>query len=136
MFWQENVQNLAAEKGVYGSVEQFILDLVKWLELATEAVGAIIIGIGITLAIYSLIRHFKKEEPGDFNHIRLTLGKYLVLALEFQVAADILSTAIAPNWEQIGKLAAVVAIRTLLNYFLIKELESERAREENSKAEI
>jgi uncharacterized membrane protein len=50
--------------------------------------------------------------------------------LEFQVGADILSTAIAPSWEQIGKLAAIASIRTLLNYFLTKELENERRREE------
>ncbi len=136
MFWQENAQNLTAETGVYESAEQTILSAARWLELGIETVGAIIIGIGIILAILRLVRHFRHKQPGDFNHIRLTLGKYLVLALEFQVAADILATSIAPNLEQIGKLAAVAAIRTVLNYFLTKELESERRREENSTAEI
>jgi uncharacterized membrane protein len=135
MFWQENAHNLT-EKGIYESVEQIILGAARWLELGIETAGAVIIGIGIILAIYRLALHFKEEQSADFNHIRLTLGKFLVLALEFQVAADILSTAIAPNWEQIGKLAAVAAIRTVLNYFLTKELENERRREENSKAEI
>ncbi len=136
MFWQNVHNQLAAEKGVYESVEQTILNAARWLELGIELVGAIIIGIGVILAIYRLFRHFKEEQSKDFNHIRLTLGKFLVLALEFQVAADIISTAIAPSWEQIGKLAAVAAIRTALNYFLIKELEHERRREEDSKAEI
>jgi uncharacterized membrane protein len=49
-----------------------------------------------------------------------------VLALEFQLAADILSTAVAPTWEAIGKLAAIAVIRTVLNYFLTKEMEKEK----------
>jgi len=62
------------------------------------------------------------------------LGKYLVLALEFQVGADILSTAIAPSWEQIGKLGAIALIRTMLNYFLTRELAEEQKREAADKA--
>jgi uncharacterized membrane protein len=38
------------------------------------------------------------------------------------LAADILRTAVAPTWEDIGKLAAIAAIRTVLNYFLEREL--------------
>jgi lipase chaperone LimK len=43
--------------------------------------------------------------------------------LEFELAADIVRTAIAPNWQQIGQLAAIAAIRTLLNYFLQQEID-------------
>jgi uncharacterized membrane protein len=50
----------------------------------------------------------------------------LALALEFQLGADILSTAIAPSWEQIGKLGAIAVIRTALNFFLSKEMQDER----------
>ncbi len=61
---------------------------------------------------------------GEFTAIRLTLARYLALALEFQLAADILSTAIAPSWEQIGKLGAIAVIRTALNFFLSKEMQN------------
>lgn len=131
MFLQENLSNLA-EQGTFESVEQTIVAAVQWLRLGVEAVGAIVIGIGVILAVYQFIRHFKDEQPSNFNRVRLILGKYLALALEFQVGADILSTAIAPSWEQIGKLAAIAAIRTLLNYFLTKELAAEQKREEQS----
>ena len=50
----------------------------------------------------------------------------MALGLEFQLASDVLSTAVAPTFEVIGKLAAVAAIRTLLNHFLSKEREKER----------
>ncbi len=62
----------------------------------------------------------------EFVRVRLRLGRYLALGLEFQLASDVLSTAIAPTFEEIGKLAAIAAIRTLLNYFLGKEIEKER----------
>ncbi|MHC4877104.1 MAG: DUF1622 domain-containing protein [Planctomycetota bacterium] len=67
------------------------------------------------------------REAADFNHVRLTLARYLALALEFQLAADILSTAIAPGWDEIGKLGAIAIIRTWLNYFLTREMEAHSA---------
>ena len=131
MFWQESIQNIA-EKGAFYSTEQTIVGAVQWLKLGVEAVGAFIIGYGVLLAIYQFAAHFRDKKSDNLNLVRLTLGKYLTLALEFQVGADILSTAIAPSWEQIGKLAAVVAIRPVLNYFLTKEVENEQKREEEA----
>jgi uncharacterized membrane protein len=133
MFWQETAQNIA-EKGAFYSTEQTIVAAAQWLKLGVEAVGALIIGYGVILAIYQFAAHFRDKEPSNFNKVRLTLGKYLTLALEFQVGADILSTAIAPGWEQIGKLAAIVVIRTVLNYFLTREVENEQKREETAAA--
>ncbi|WP_229440758.1 DUF1622 domain-containing protein [Massilia sp. BSC265] len=58
-------------------------------------------------------------------------ARYLTLALELQLAADILSTSVSPSWDQIGKLAAIAVIRTALNYFLNKELQHESAVQES-----
>lgn len=57
--------------------------------------------------------------------MRLFLGRFLALGLEFQLAGDILRTAISPSFTQIGQLAAIAAIRTALNFFLSKEIERE-----------
>ena len=57
--------------------------------------------------------------------MRLGLSRSLALALEFQLAADILGTALAPGWTQIGKLGAIAVIRTFLNYFLAREISEE-----------
>ena len=46
-----------------------------------------------------------------------------MLALEFELAADVLRTAISPTWDDVGKLAAIAAIRTVLNFFLEKDIE-------------
>jgi uncharacterized membrane protein len=107
----------------------------EWLQLATqiltrgiEAIGAVIIAIGV---IRALVRWVSQHLPGGrekitTESIRLGLGSTLGLALEFLLAADILSTAVAPTWDAIGKLAAVATIRTLLNYFLGRELANEQ----------
>ncbi|WP_229458140.1 DUF1622 domain-containing protein [Massilia glaciei] len=76
-------------------------------------------------AIAAFARHGPKGARGSFVTVRLRLARYLGLALELQLAADILSTAIAPSWEQIGKLAVIALIRTGLNYFLMLETRHE-----------
>lgn len=76
------------------------------------------------------VRHFADRRGGSFTPIRLSFARYLTLALELQLAADILSTSVAPTWERIGKLASIAVIRTALNYFLSREMKDERAAEE------
>jgi uncharacterized membrane protein len=61
----------------------------------------------------------------SYTEIRLFLGRYLALGLEFQLGSDILSTAVAPTIAEVKILAAIVVIRTVLNYFLSKEIERE-----------
>ncbi len=106
--------------------EEVVLHLVQWLRLLVETTGAVVIGIGVVLAIGRFVQALVAQEPERFNAIRLLLARYLALALEFQLGADILSTAIAPSWAQIGQLGAIAVIRTLLNYFLTREMEAER----------
>lgn len=118
---------LAAPHG--GAIESTIVNAVQWLRLIVETTGATIIGLGVLAAAYQFVRALFPPQVESYNGIRLTLARYLVLALEFQVAADILSTAIAPSWDQIGKLGAIAAIRTLLNYFLMREIREENAAE-------
>ncbi|MEI6135528.1 MAG: DUF1622 domain-containing protein, partial [Desulfomonile sp.] len=62
------------------------------------------------------------------EYIRLNLGQWLTVALEFELAADILRTAVAPSWNDIGQLAAIIIIRTTLNFFLQKEIDQAEAR--------
>lgn len=100
---------------------------VEWLRLLVETLGAIVIAVGIVVAVIGLLRHAMSARGQSFTPIRLGFARYLALALELQLAADILSTAIAPTWDRIGKLAAIAVIRTVLNYFLNKEMKEEAA---------
>jgi uncharacterized membrane protein len=54
----------------------------------------------------------------------LSLARWLLMGLEFMLAADIVRSAISPDWHAIGKLAAVAIIRTFLNFFLERDLET------------
>ena len=122
---QESLQQAATEQF---SVEAVISAAVQWIRLTVEIIGALIVAAGVCVAIYQFLLAIFRGETEDFNQIRLILARYLALALEFQLGADILSTAIAPSWEQIGKLGAIAVIRTGLNYFLMREMEQEKAK--------
>jgi uncharacterized membrane protein len=54
--------------------------------------------------------------------LRLQLGQSMVMGLEFQVAADILRTALRPTVNDIVLLAALISVRTILNFLLEREL--------------
>ncbi len=109
---------------LFDATERAVMDAVRWLRLAVETLGALVIAAGIAHGAWKLVRLRGGGREG-FLKTRLTVARYLALALEFQLAADILSTAIAPTWDQIGKLAAIAVIRTALNWFLTKEMEAE-----------
>jgi len=107
-------------------VEEIVVNSVLWLKLFIEAIGALVIGIGVILAGFRFMRGAFPPAARDFIDVRLTLARFLAIALEFQLGADILSTAVAPSWEAIGKLAAIAVIRTALNYFLSRDMQEER----------
>jgi uncharacterized membrane protein len=109
------------------SFEKLISTFVQWLRFSVEIMGALTIAAGSLIALTRFLKALYRNKHTDFNLVRLTLARYLALALEFQLGADILSTAIAPSWEEIGKLGAIAVIRTGLNFFLTKELAEEKA---------
>lgn len=99
-----------------------------------EAAGALVIVIGALIAIVKFFLSLLRRDANEFSAVRLTLGRFLALGLEFQLASDVLRTAISPSFEEIGKLAAIATIRTALNYFLAKEIANEQRAVEQSRA--
>ncbi len=95
---------------------------------AAEIGGVMIVLIAIVrgLLLY-LIDLITRVTTPTGEQTRLNLGRSLTLALEFLLAADIVQTAVAPTWEEIGQLAAIVTIRTVLNYFLQREILREQS---------
>ncbi|MCZ2824587.1 MULTISPECIES: DUF1622 domain-containing protein [unclassified Modestobacter] len=113
--------------------EELLEDYVNLFIRLVEAVGAIVIFIGAVIATVQFVRAAVRGRHRDeFVRVRLGLARYLLLGLEFQLASDVLRTAIAPSFEEIGKLAAIAAIRTALNYFLGKEIAEEREEVEKN----
>jgi uncharacterized membrane protein len=113
--------------------EEIIGNAVLWLKLAVEAIGALVIAMGMSLAAWRFVAGFPPAVV-TFADVRLTLARFLAIALEFQLGADILSTAVAPTWDAIGKLAAVAVIRTALNYFLSRDMQDTRTSAREAEA--
>jgi uncharacterized membrane protein len=111
--------------------EEIVSTSVLWLILLIEFVAAILIGIGVLLTLTRLVNVLFRLKGEGYEKARLTLARFLALALEFQLAADVLGTAVAPSWTQIGKLGAIAVIRTALNYFLAREIKEEENATDN-----
>ena len=98
-----------------------------------EAAAAIIIGIAaLEAALRAFVLLLPHTDPlnEEKDAVRITLGHWLTVAIEFELAADILRTAVAPTWNIIGQLAAIVVLRTVLNYFLQLEIARAAKRRE------
>lgn len=106
--------------------EDTLHSIVDTLVRLVEAAGAAVIFIGALIAAIGFLRALPRRDAHAFVPVRLSLGRYLALGLEFQLASDVLRTAIAPSFQELGKLAAVAAIRTALNFFLAREIREEQ----------
>ncbi|MEU6075033.1 DUF1622 domain-containing protein [Micromonospora sp. NPDC047074] len=97
------------------------------LVTAVEIAGAVVIFVGAAwAALRFVVEGLRHRSAAVFTPIRLSLGRFPTLGLEFQLAAHILRTAGSPTFDQIGQLAAVAAIRTALNHFLGREIRQEQ----------
>lgn len=106
--------------------------ITKHLSSAVEILAAIVIGIALIKFLYKYATNVLKPNEGETNQtVRIQFGSALTVALELLLGADILATAIAPTWDDIGKLAAIAVLRTALNYFLERELKSSELNKKN-----
>ena len=114
-------------------MEFFVTRMLGLLATIVDASTGAAIGVGVLAA---LVRTAKLGlRPGTsldsaMSEIRITLGRWLALALELALAADILRTVMIPTWDEIGKLGAIVVLRTVLNYFLEREIGQEQKKAE------
>jgi len=110
--------------------------ITKHLSSFVEILAALVIGIALLQFLYRYATSIFKPNVGTINQdLRIKFGSSLTVALELLLGADILATAIAPTWDEIGKLAAIAALRTALNYFLEKELDSFNKKNDKNKQE-
>src|SRR5690349_410147 len=100
--------------------QEMTAQLANWIEIA----AAVLIGFAVAQAAWRAAKVFftPQMSPEAIDNLRLGLGRWLAVALEFELSADVLRTAISPTWQEIGMLAAIAAIRTGLNYFLQLEI--------------
>jgi uncharacterized membrane protein len=110
--------------------------LAHYAAIIADGIAVLFIIVGIIGAIMIYVRKtfFIKSDYLAMTQSRNHLGHSLSLGLEFLIGADILRTAISPTWQDIGQLGAIVGIRTVLNFFLTRELkqvESEKSNVQN-----
>lgn len=108
--------------------------IIEYLARGVEFAAALVIGIAaIEATIKSLVLFFQRSAPPERKiEVRLTFARWLAVALEFELAADILNTAVTPSWSDIEKLAAIATLRTALNYFLEREIQQESKPEQKA----
>ncbi|MBI2935042.1 MAG: DUF1622 domain-containing protein [Chloroflexi bacterium] len=103
--------------------------IVDYVTLSIGAVAGLIIVYGVIAGLSDLIRvEFRRlktgeEKPAAFERVRYDIGFHLLLGLEFLIAADIIRTIVKPNLQELAVLGGIVAIRTVLSYFLGKEID-------------
>ena len=119
-------------------IEEFFFVLAEVGRVLLEAIAILCIFMGILTTAQLVIKLMRRRQgvPFPFLQVRLKFGLWLAMALEFQLGADILTTTISPGLEELTQLAVIAVIRTFLNYFLNKEMETqielrEQAREHN-----
>ncbi len=108
-------------------MEDVLKELAGHVALAAELVCVACIAIGATLTVFRTALALVRRQTA-LRRVRRALftgfASWIILALEFALGADIVRTAIAPTWDDIGQLAAIAVIRTVLNYFLERDLEA------------
>lgn len=120
-----------SSEGASGSLlETGVKVIVGYLAAGTEIAAAVVIGGAVVRGISTYLGQlFSRRQHVDATEsIRLQLGRVLALGLEFTVASDILRTAVAPTRQDILNLGAIVLLRTLLNYFLEREIQQGEQR--------
>lgn len=127
-----HAQQAASAASINVRVEAVIQSIALYLARFVEAGAAIVIGIASARALWAYfgsLRHSDALGNQDAKDaIRIALGRSLALALEFELGADILKTAVAPTWNDIRLLAAIAVLRTALNFFLERELRAAEQR--------
>jgi uncharacterized membrane protein len=107
-------------------MEEMFKAIAGRIALGVEVAAALMIGIGSFEALVRLAMprsNFGRTTPfAKHREIFVRFGVWLMLGLEFELAADVIRSAISPSWTEIGQLAAIAAIRTFLNYFLAKDI--------------
>jgi uncharacterized membrane protein len=109
----------------------------EWLTIATENAIVVIDGLALVLVVIATIEAFigglramlGSPSGHERRDVWLRYARWLVAALTFQLAADIIETSITTSWEAVGRIAAIAVIRTFLNYFLERDLGEVRERQ-------
>jgi uncharacterized membrane protein len=106
-------------------MEELLIQVARVAEMFSEAAAVLVVTFGSVEAFVTLLRIAvtPKVTHGERKAVWRRFGMWLLLGLEFELAADIIGSVVSPTWQDIGELGAIAVIRTFLNYFLERDLE-------------
>jgi uncharacterized membrane protein len=111
-------------------VREWLIAVTEVSVVVIDGMALLVIIVGTVAAFVAVVRALFSALPGrDRRAVWLTYARWLVAGLTFQLAADILESAITESWDAVGRLAAVAVIRTFLDYFLERDMNDVRERE-------
>lgn len=109
-------------------MQEALAYIASYVSLGLAAIAILLIVFGAVEAAVAVFRTLLSPQTrnADKRAVWLEFARWLIAALTFQLAADIVATTIAPTWDDIGRVAAVAAIRTVLTVFLDHDIDSMR----------
>ena len=107
-------------------MEELLIRFARYAGMISEAAAVTVVTYGVLEAFLKLL--WVGATPSATHGVRKAIwrrfGVWLLLGLEFELAADIIGSVVSPSWLDIGELGAIAIIRTFLNYFLERDLEN------------
>ena len=105
----------------------FLHSIFEWLELIIDLSAALIMVLAFVVATFSyfriVIRSKQVERIMQMQLVRCDLGVKLVFALELLIISDLLHTIVSRSMDDMLILGALVLIRTVIGFFLNKEIQ-------------
>lgn len=109
-------------------MEVLFKEFAGYISLVIESIGVIVIAVGTVEGAIAVYRVMLRDGTAPQKRAAwMRYARWLVAGLTFQLAGDIVHTAIAPTWDDIGKLATIAVIRTFLTFFLDRDMDEMRA---------
>jgi uncharacterized membrane protein len=111
-------------------MKELLVTITEPAIVAIDALAFVLVVIGTAEAFFNGVRLMLSSRTGhERRDVWLRYARWLVAALTFQLAADIIETSITESWESIGRIAAIAVVRTFLNFFLERDLAEVRAQQ-------
>ena len=127
-------QARARRRGVGLSMREVLAILTEQAILWIDVTAMVVIVGGTIQTIVGMLKvTFTRATPHARRTVWIQYARWLIAGLTFQLAADILETSITADWEAIARVAAIAVVRTFMSYFLEKDFEQLREREEGSR---
>lgn len=109
-------------------MEDLLKLVAQYVSLGLSAIAILVVVIGAIEAVIDILRVMLAGRASDTDKraVWLKFARWLVAGLTFQLASDIVETTVVPTWDEIGRVAAIGAIRTALTYFLDRDIDTIR----------